>query len=86
MKYVKKPIPVEAIQIPVVDVPMPDWLIEAIQKGFITFYSRRRGWCVKTLEGDMYAPFGSYIIKDVDGELYPCREDIFEKSYEVYEE
>ena len=37
---------------------------------------------IKTLEGDMFAPIGSYIIKGVNGEFYPCREDIFEKTYE----
>ena len=37
---------------------------------------------IKTLEGDMNASIGDYIIKGVDGEFYPCKPDIFEKTYE----
>ena len=31
----------------------------------------------------MYAEIGDYIIKGVNGEFYPCKPDIFEKTYEV---
>jgi hypothetical protein len=37
---------------------------------------------VRTLEGDMTAQVGDYIIEGVNGELYPCKPDIFEKTYE----
>lgn len=37
---------------------------------------------IKTLEGDMYVSVGDYIIKGVNGEFYPCKPDIFEKTYE----
>lgn len=37
---------------------------------------------VHTLEGDMLAKAGSYIITGVRGEIYPCRQDIFEETYE----
>lgn len=40
---------------------------------------------IYTLEGDMIASVGDYIIKGVDGEFYPCKPDIFEKTYEVVE-
>jgi len=33
----------------------------------------------------MVAKTGDYIIKGVDGEFYPCKPDIFEKTYEVIE-
>lgn len=36
---------------------------------------------IHTLEGDMRANFGDYIIKGVQGELYPCKPDIFEATY-----
>lgn len=35
-----------------------------------------------TLEGAMRASIGDYIIKGVNGEFYPCKPDIFEKTYE----
>lgn len=43
---------------------------------------------VETLEGDFtvdeeYAEDGYYLIRGVEGELYPCRKDIFEQTYEV---
>ncbi|MGC4707573.1 hypothetical protein ACOY2N_12660 [Enterococcus faecium] len=43
-------------------------------------------WCeIKTLEGVMVAKTGDYIIQGVEGEIYPCKPDIFEKTYEVAE-
>ena len=37
---------------------------------------------IKTLEGDMMPSPGDYIIKGVKGEFYPCKPDIFEKTYD----
>lgn len=37
---------------------------------------------IETLEGTMKANPGDYIIKGVNGEFYPCKPDIFEKTYE----
>lgn len=37
---------------------------------------------IETLEGTMKASVGDYIIKGVNGEFYPCKPDIFEKTYE----
>lgn len=53
--------------------------------------TRVRGWridpadgslVIRTLEGDMHANPGDWIIRGVAGELYPCRQDIFEQTYE----
>ena len=41
---------------------------------------------IETLEGTMKATFEDWIIKGVKGELYPCKPDIFEATYEVVEE
>lgn len=38
---------------------------------------------IHTLEGDMKASRNDYIIKGVNGEFYPCKPDIFEKTYEI---
>ena len=38
---------------------------------------------VKTLEGDMVANRGDFIIQGVEGEYYPCREDIFYEAYQI---
>lgn len=37
---------------------------------------------IKTLEGTHHASTGDYIIKGVSGEFYPCKPDIFDKTYE----
>jgi len=40
---------------------------------------------VRTLEGEMTAQVGDYIIEGVNGELYPCKPDIFAKTYDAVE-
>lgn len=40
---------------------------------------------IETLEGVMHASVGDYIITGVNGEKYPCKPDIFEKTYEKVE-
>ncbi len=40
---------------------------------------------IKTLEGNMRADIGDWIIRGINGELYPCKPDIFEASYEAVE-
>ena len=37
---------------------------------------------INTLEGEMKGNDGDYIIRGVNGEIYPCKPDIFEKTYE----
>lgn len=39
------------------------------------------GLIIPTLEGDMHASLGDYIIKGIQGELWPCKPDIFEKTH-----
>lgn len=43
------------------------------------------GLVIHTLEGDHHASPGDYIIKGVNGEFYPCKPDVFEKTYEPAE-
>lgn len=38
---------------------------------------------IRTLEGDMKASLGDYIIKGLRGEFYTCKPDVFEKKYEL---
>lgn len=40
---------------------------------------------IVTLEGTMLAGYGDWIIQGVNGEFYPCKPDIFEKTYEPVE-
>ena len=40
---------------------------------------------ITTLEGRMHVSPGDWVIKGVNGEFYPCKPDIFEKTYELVE-
>ena len=84
-KYRKKPVVIEAVQ----------WTgdnFEEIQKMLINADENRvimphpnedeDSLLIVTLEGEMRADKGDYIIKGVKGEFYPCKPDIFEATYE----
>ena len=46
------------------------------------FPSHDQRLTISTLEGDMQADYGDWIIKGIAGEFYPCKPDIFEQTYE----
>jgi len=77
-KYVKKPIPIEAVQW---DGNNQDEIAvfcgatAVIEDGELSIH---------TLEGTMHARVGDFIIKGVRGEFYPCEKSIFEETYEEY--
>ncbi len=64
----------------------PDWLqnVERVYGAPVAGEVRREGDClvVYTLEGHLRAQPGDWIIKGVQGEIYPCKKDIFEATYE----
>lgn len=51
----------------------------------IEAYQTDKEMIIHTLEGDMKASVGDYIITGVAGEQYPCRPDIFKKTYKPVE-
>ena len=75
-KYRKKPVIIEAIK----------WNGENLSE--IDEFTRGKVknhesvLIIPTLEGDMYASLNDYIIKGINGEFYPCKPDIFAKTYE----
>lgn len=63
----------------------PAWVVEAIKNDVIRFAEKGDKDVVmkiKTLEGVMTARQGDYIIRGIQGEIYPCKPDIFESTYE----
>lgn len=42
----------------------------------------KKPFCVSTIEGDMEGKKGDYLIIGVEGEMYPCDQRIFKKTYE----
>lgn len=81
-KYRKKPVVIDAIQVPPVG---------QRDNGFMEFLACDRevnidgdgNISIKTLEGTMQANVGDWLIKGVQGEMYPCKPDIFEATYEL---
>lgn len=84
MKYKKKPVVVEAIQYDGTDDSYNEGL--CFTNGDLLWHKELKCPIIETLEGNMTVNIGDYIIKGVQGEFYPCKPDIFEKTYEVYEE
>lgn len=80
MKYRKKPVVVDASQY-VMGELIPEWLHPYISNGTILQFKDRLK--IVTLEGEMTADPGDWIIKGVKGEIYPCKPDIFEATYEA---
>lgn len=81
-KYQKKPVVVEAFKWTGDREQSEDpvWIVRAIEKGDVYFEDGHL--MIKTLEGVHRANVGDYIVKGVRGELYPCKPDIFEETYE----
>ncbi len=90
-KYRKKPVEIEAFKWTgdINQTEDPIWIVEAIQKGDVWIHEDSINGAIemriKTLEGVMIANRGDYIIKGVKGEIYPCKPDIFEMTYEAVE-
>lgn len=83
MKFRKKPIEIEAWQNGSGE-PQPLWFIRAVVSGTI-IVNEDYTMTIKTLEGDHLAQPNDWIIRGVKGELYPCKPDIFEATYEAVE-
>lgn len=84
-KYRKLPVVIDAVQF-----TKDNWM-EVIDfigiahhnnpSGGGAFVNREGCLTIKTLEGEMRADPGDWIIKGVAGEFYPCKPDIFKKTY-----
>jgi len=81
-RFRKKPVEVEAVQ----------WTGSNINELWDVFSAeniygpteKNPDWLIiATLEGDMRADVGDWIIQGVKGELYPCKPDIFDATYEA---
>lgn len=89
-KYRKKPVVIEAVQY-TRRFDWPEWFHEAVSEEIIRTYNTgkfqdptEKCWAViATLEGDMMVSENDWVIRGVKGELYPCKPDIFEATYEA---
>ena len=89
MKFRKKPVVIEAHKLSRM---FADVCVQFVGAANIDSYGLgefKEDECyinIKTLEGVIRASEGDYIIKGVAGEFYPCKPEIFEKTYEKVEE
>jgi hypothetical protein len=79
MKFRKKPIVIEALQWTGDNAQAIGAFAGSSTRGF---RNEKHGIIISTLEGEMTANVGDWIIKGVKGELYPCKPDIFDATYE----
>jgi hypothetical protein len=86
-KYRKKPVVIEAVKYNgFVSFPeLKQFFGEETFNKEIMFRPTSENLIIPTLEGNMEARINDYIIKGINGEFYPCKPDIFEKTYEVAE-
>lgn len=83
MKFKKKPIVVEAFQLPAEDENVHDLVAWLQARGEHTLEPGPDGTLlIDTLEGTMKGQPGDWIICGVQGEMYPCKPDIFDATYE----
>jgi hypothetical protein len=84
MKFRKKPVVIEATQWTGTPESMEE--IRSLDTGTRYVDFTQDNVFIETLEGQMTASIGDWIIKGVKGELYPCKPDIFEATYEPVDE
>lgn len=96
MKYTKKPVEIEALQLTIGNIFDVVTFIDGKKPDISSFIAGEKwqdykaivaaeGLKLKTLESDsetQTASIGDYIIKGIKGEFYPCKPDIFELTYD----
>jgi len=79
-KFRKKPVTIEAMQL--TDAKSVLDIEEWINSGDVGFSTNPPTLWIDTLEGRMEASVGDWIIKGIEGEFYPCKNEIFIKTYQ----
>lgn len=82
-KYTKKPVEISAVQLTkynslhiISDIVANDGDARVVSEGVL----------IRTLEGEMLAGYGDWIIKGTKGEYYPCKDEIFRNLHEGFED
>lgn len=90
MKFRKKPIVIEAVHYigggnmeP--RGAVPEWIWRAFSDGTLRATNGMDPLLVETVEGPLTVSPGDWIIQGVQGELYPCKPDIFDATYDQVE-
>ena len=83
-QFRKKPVVIDAFQwdCNARTLPIPDWASARWSDTIMRHPDDYSRLLIKTLEGDMTADNGDWIIRGVKGEVYPCKPDIFAATYD----
>lgn len=91
-KFRKKPIVIEAVEYAGngnlhsrYNGQIPNWMWTALEAGTLHSSNGNDPLIVETLEGPLTISPNDWIIKGITGELYPCKPDIFQATYEEVE-
>lgn len=88
MKFKKKPVEIEAWQLPLTKEDRKDIIfkMKCHERDIVILKTNENNEDVKleikTLEGIMIAQNNDWIIKGVEGEFYPCKDSVFQATYE----
>ena len=85
-QYRKKPVVIEAVQWNGVGGTDLSDVLSIVSMKCLTFHESENKLIIHTLEGDMVADIGDWIIRAGKGEIYPCKPDIFKMTYEAVED
>ena len=94
-QYTKKPVTIEAVQITAADFngvefdslpfsDVPEWIRVAIEQDFLVHVAQDTDyavWDVRTNHGVVRAEPGDWIVRQIDGEIYPCKDALFQATY-----
>jgi hypothetical protein len=88
MKYRRKPVvpvAIEALQFKVTNgIGNHQEIIDFVDQK-LTIVDMGDSIIIPTFEGDIKCSLNDYVIKGINGEFYPCKPDVFEKTYELIE-
>jgi hypothetical protein len=88
MRYIQKPIAIEAVRLDPRPLIAEDWFWDAVSENLIITHNFGKAyppaWCeIKTSFGNFVARTGDYIVLGLSGEIYPCKANVFEATHEV---
>ncbi|NCL73773.1 hypothetical protein [Rhodococcus sp. YH1] len=79
--YRKKPVEIQAMRVQKPISKVAEWCGGTVLRGGMQA-TKFIGVIIPTLEGNMRADIGDYVIRGVQGEFYPCKPDIFAQTYD----
>ena len=82
----KRPVVIRAYQMNEQLTDKPDWVVQAFHSGRIRLVSRATAVVsIDTREGTVFGYKDDWLIEGIQGEFYPCGDEIFRATYEAHE-